>query len=535
MKKFFLLVLLVISALSVFAQKASLNISKREEIKEDLNSQLSISPEKTSPLQAKRSSIYVRTNVSNAKVFLNGIYQGTSNITISDLRDGFYNLKVEKEGYKTERFKIQVKDGVKQDYYVELKQWTGFVTFSVTPSWAEIKVDSDVIRSSTVELSEGSHWVQVRYFGYETLKEEIWVERRNHIYAEIVLTEAEYKVTGFEAGKKSFNPQLPDSMGKCKFEFYVTNDGACDISVADEGGSIVRKAHFSDFRTWNNSFAWDGCDENGNIVPDGIYTATLISGKDEFTAQVAVDSSIQFPFAFPGSDGLSIGSVGTALMNPPETLTVFANAGLDFTNKGKAFYGVPFYLGLDYAVNSWGSLAGYCGYFPKTGEDTFIAGCSLRLAGKIKCEGGSFNAAAIIKGCGNNIDLYEPCGFDNDRGLGIGAAFGWETKSLYAGIISEFVYNAIQDDDLYDMDCLWKNGGVIQFRGNHNAFGVYGIMCSVFGDKNYWNRSAEGGLDLTVQLGSHPAFFNIRSGILYFFETDNKMYSRTKAGIEYLF
>jgi len=535
MKKTFILLLLSFLCFTVSAEEPSMNISRREEISvNDSAYSHTAKPEKSSSLPSRNTKVYIRTNVSGAKVFLNGIYQGTSNITISDLREGLYNLKIEKDGYRTEHLKIQVSAGKQNDYYVELKQWTGLVTFSVQPSKATIKVDSDTVYHSTVELSEGRHTVTARLFGYETLEDEIWIERHRHIYADIVLTPAAFKVSDFKAAKASFNPGLPSSMGKCNFDFYVTNNGSCSIQIADEAGSVVRNARYDEFSTWKQAFAWDGRNESGFIVPDGVYTATLTSGETVLQAGVTVDSSIQYSMAFPGPEGLSVGGMGTALMNPADTLALYTYGGIDFTNKTDVFYGAPFAAGFDYAIYSWLSAGAYCGWFPKRGPDTFIAGCSLKLAGKVKTESGALDFAGFIKACGNESDLYEPCGFDNDRGVGLGFAGGYESKSLYAGILSEFIFNSIQDDDLYDMDYMWKNGITVQLRGNRFAAGLYGTMCSVFGEKNYWNRSAECGLDITVQPGYLPAFINLRSGILYFSDCDNKMYSRTRIGFEYL-
>jgi flagellar basal-body rod modification protein FlgD len=53
-----------------------------------------------------------------------------------------------------------------------------------------------------------------------------------------------------------------------------------EVSILDEGGTVVRTYRFSDLEAGRQEFQWDGRDENGNRLEAGDYTFS-IQAKDE--------------------------------------------------------------------------------------------------------------------------------------------------------------------------------------------------------------------------------------------------------------
>ncbi|MBQ0050759.1 MAG: PEGA domain-containing protein [Treponema sp.] len=69
-----------------------------------------------------KTEISIRCNTAKASVYINGEYQGKTELKIKNLREGTYSLKVTKKGHKSEEYEIQVEKGLRQNFYVELKK-----------------------------------------------------------------------------------------------------------------------------------------------------------------------------------------------------------------------------------------------------------------------------------------------------------------------------------------------------------------------------------------------------------------------------
>ena len=514
--------------------RSRMSLVKTEEVSAS-ESDRDITASRIQEIKSELSKIYIQTDVSGVKIYLNGVYQGVSNLTISDHKEGYYSLKLVKDGYRTERLRIRVKGGRTQNFYVEMHKWTGWVDIKTEPAGALVSVDGSTMQKNYFELAEGEHRISVSMFGYETLTEEIYIHRNTVQYLDVQLESAAFRISSLEAGKKAMNPYLSSSAGRVDFSFYVSNHGTGQLDITAPEGNVVRTFIFNDFSTWNQKVTWDGCDMNGYVLPDGEYTAVLSCENQILNVPVIIDSSITYAAAFPDFKGLSIGSVGTAMIHPEDTFALFFRSGCDITNKTDSFYGVPLSFGFDYAVSSFADFCLWGDFLIKEGDQPFTYGAALKFAGKKRLEKCNFDYAFVIRGGGNECDFYEPCGSDNGRGFGGGFNLGLENSLIYAGISSEFIYNVCFDDDVYDTDYIWKNGAALALKGSAGSAGIYFSMTSAFGDSSYWTRCLEGGLDLNVQLGRSPLFCNLSSGILYYTETDGKFYLKNRLGFVWLF
>ncbi|HEY7148364.1 MAG TPA: FlgD immunoglobulin-like domain containing protein [Gaiellaceae bacterium] len=86
------------------------------------------------------------------------------------------------------------------------------------------------------------------------------------------------------------------SIGEARIKFQLRREEDIELDVADDGGTIVRHAVGSGiFGQASHQFAWDGRNDAGRVVPDGIYHVEL-QLKDEgrtieFPTTVSVDST----------------------------------------------------------------------------------------------------------------------------------------------------------------------------------------------------------------------------------------------------
>ena len=80
-------------------------------------------PDSISDLQ-DGSKIEIRTDRKKAKVYINGDFSGLTPLTISNLIEGIYNLKIIFDDGKNEKFEksyeLEVKKNLKQKFYIEL-------------------------------------------------------------------------------------------------------------------------------------------------------------------------------------------------------------------------------------------------------------------------------------------------------------------------------------------------------------------------------------------------------------------------------
>ncbi len=78
--------------------------------------------EQNTQIEEGKTEIIIRCNVPGAYVFLNSELQGKTELKIKNLREGIYSLKLEKKGFETIFFEINVKKSLSQTFYVEMKE-----------------------------------------------------------------------------------------------------------------------------------------------------------------------------------------------------------------------------------------------------------------------------------------------------------------------------------------------------------------------------------------------------------------------------
>lgn len=100
--KIFLLIIFFISSLS--------SAEQIEELKE----------EERATLLGNRTEITIKCNTLHADVFINGVYQGKTKLTLRNMQEGLYKLRLEKRGYKSCEYLINVETELSKSFYVEL-------------------------------------------------------------------------------------------------------------------------------------------------------------------------------------------------------------------------------------------------------------------------------------------------------------------------------------------------------------------------------------------------------------------------------
>ena len=70
--------------------------------------------------EASETVLFVKTNIKDCSVFLNGEYQGRTPLTLYSLTPGAYPLSVRKAGYTATVYSITLSHNIESRFYVSL-------------------------------------------------------------------------------------------------------------------------------------------------------------------------------------------------------------------------------------------------------------------------------------------------------------------------------------------------------------------------------------------------------------------------------
>ena len=77
--------------------------------------------EEESNIERNRAKATFKTNVKNCSLYLNGNFQGRSPITLTNLIEGYYLLRVENPGYIPKENFLYIEGGKARTFYIELE------------------------------------------------------------------------------------------------------------------------------------------------------------------------------------------------------------------------------------------------------------------------------------------------------------------------------------------------------------------------------------------------------------------------------
>ena len=551
MKKY-LIVFLMIASAGLFAQTdAAQNSMPAANLDAEGEPQI-LKSEKIQIIKNNKTKITIRSNVNNAAVFLNGQFEGNTDLTINDLPAGRYSLRLEKQGYEPKRYIINVRGGQEETFYVELTKYEGYVTFNSTPENCQISVDGTTISSQTVLLQEGEHTVSARCFGYKEEKQTIYVFRHTYQVVSFKLEEAPFNILNLKTSRSAFNPSLKGTGGRIKFTFYATNRGTATVTIQDRMSNTVGSFELAEFTTWNQSVTWDGRDSRGLICGDGVYTVSVDSGDKHLEQTFTIDSTIKLPSVTLTPGGSGIGSLPQAFRLPESTCILELSGGavladIDGTvplyreDSEGTFYASPLSLGLLYCPLEFLELsfkgALLLGY-PKT--PGLITGAA-KFAFRNRIADGDLDFGFTLRAGRTGAGTWEPYGADTGNGLSIGGLLGWDAGIIYTGFSSEAVWYSTAGTDNEGSDFVWKNGLALQLNTQAVSAGLWGALNSSFGnsrrlndlrDKNDWTRAVEAGLDLHIKPFEASFMFNAGVSTLLFEKAE---YLKITAGVTVIF
>ena len=311
------------------------------------------------------SGLFINSVPSGAKVFIDGVERGTTPYSVFSLRNGEYNIRIEKEGYVDRRFRVVIRRNSRVEVSVDLDEAKGQVLLALgrdteAPSSLEfnprISVDGSRIPSpdiittpvyeQNISLSIGWRTISVEAFGWERISTRVFVEEGSVQKLSLVLKPAAFTITNAALRKKRFNPQDSGILGNAEINFFVSASGSGLLEVLDKNGETIYSRALSPFTSWQQQALWNGRNNNGEIVNDGTYILRITGWNDTETEIQSVDISVLVDTSIamrPHSIASSL--AGLFLIPYPEALPAFS-----YQIEGSLMAGKPLFQ------NAWKSL-----------------------------------------------------------------------------------------------------------------------------------------------------------------------------------
>lgn len=348
----------------------------------------------------------IRSNPSDASVYLDGRLRGNTPAELDGLEPGRYQLRVEKDGYYPVRRWIEISEGATLLLEIDLEQITGFLDVSSSPRDASIRVDGVPLEGGFAELPIGRYELVVERFGYRAARRSVTVAEREVTRVDVQLEPAPFEVTGLDAWRRSFNPDNPGRIGTTLISYRVSAPGRGTLVIEDESGRVVRTTPERIYRSWNQEYRWDGRSDDGTVVRDGIYVVRLDAVGDDgrvetASTRVTVDRSLVIRYR-------SIWSAGAGLLYAPTTSPlpggqaqfstfiagIVGPAGDALVGRFPGRIGARFGLGVDLELGVYG------GFIASTnpGSDRVTAGGSLSWNAPSLALGPAFLTPGVIVG-----------------------------------------------------------------------------------------------------------------------------------------
>ena len=151
---------------------------------EDWSASVSVKADETESVSAglkpeteiqETGTISITSEPSGAEIYLDGEYQGTTPMTISDVILGDHKIELKKSGYEDWSASVSVKADETESVSAGLKpeteiQETGTISITSEPSGAEIYLDGEYQGTTPMTISDvilGDHKIELKKSGYE--------------------------------------------------------------------------------------------------------------------------------------------------------------------------------------------------------------------------------------------------------------------------------------------------------------------------------------------------------------------------------
>jgi len=323
--------------------------------------------------------LVINTNPSAVRVFIDGVDRGSTPVTFENMQRGEYSIRLTKEGYRDRQFSVTLFNNSRLVVSIKMEELRGFANVTVhkaesreaLPFNPQIFTNAPDGTLSVVSLTDdfntllnlpaGYNIIRARAFGWEDALVTALISEDNTTTVDIYMRPAVFRIGNFSQSRRRFNPLNSSGLGSAEYRFEVSAPGSAVMTVRDRGGSVVYSRQLDNFSEWNQRVTWNGRDNNGNPVPEGVYTVLIEASPlfplDEeaevlqLTMESEVDYSINvFPLSLTGgTPGLMFAPLPHVLPSGSyqiEAEVLFGNFLFQKNIGETAIVGFPFGIGL---------------------------------------------------------------------------------------------------------------------------------------------------------------------------------------------
>ncbi|MCR5698046.1 MAG: PEGA domain-containing protein [Treponemataceae bacterium] len=281
------------------------------------------------------------SELSDVRFYLNDEEIGMLPVTFTSLVPGKYEIRAEKENYKTLVQTIVVTNESNQEFKIDLEIAKGILIFNVEPLPESINANGVKHKleesQNSIELTAGVYKISLEKFGFEKLETTVSIQPYQEVTVEGKFKAKEFAVSNIKTYPKTINTESKSFRKKCVISFDVTTNGKCSFTVVDENKNTVRILEAGNFDREHQKILWDGCDSEGKTVPDGTYF--LLENEK---CRITVKSDDKVEFSGIGKTGSSFATSPIATMSEKGLFKLSSQSLFDYSKEeGSGIFGFP--------------------------------------------------------------------------------------------------------------------------------------------------------------------------------------------------
>lgn len=299
--------------------------------------------------EEEEGRLSIHSSPSGCDIYINNRYYGTSPLYLEDMPGGYYTVRAEKEGYLDDETSFYYDEGSNYSVSLYPQKVFGYIDLEITPYNAVVTFNGYTLEQGINKVPVGEAYLRASLFGYTPFSEYLVIFEQQTVPVAITLDEADFGILGFRTNRPRFNPESYSTLGKVKIIIEAAAPGAGRVSVKNQQGLTVREFDDIVFNSITTNITWDGKDDNGIIVPDGIYTIMIDAAdhqgnfRQTRTISVEADSSFTFDLfnSWNGVSGLLYSPNASTLPDNSFSVSLLSSLSIDQRGGGDPIFRLP--------------------------------------------------------------------------------------------------------------------------------------------------------------------------------------------------
>ncbi len=340
------------------------------------------------PEEEAPGRLSIHSSPSGCDIYINNRYYGTSPLYLEDMPGGYYTVRAEKEGYLDDETSFYYDEGSNYSVSLYPQKIFGYINLHITPYNAVVTFSGFTLEQGINKVPAGDAYLEARLFGYTAFSEYLVIFENQTVSVDITLEEADFGILGFRTNRPRFNPESYSSLGKVKIIIEAAAPGAGRVSVINQQGLTVKKFDDIVFNSITTNITWDGKDDNGAAVPDGIYTIMVDAAdhqgnfRQTGTISVEADSSYTFDLfnSWNGVSGLAYSPNASTLPDNSFSISLLSSLSIDARGAGDPIFRLPVQISSRISIIDWFELGLQATLILSNGGAPMNIGVSLKYA-----------------------------------------------------------------------------------------------------------------------------------------------------------